>query len=107
MTGACDASTGIEQASGRSIDTGINHDLTQSARTMPTPPLKTHHYRADIRKMYRAKLQAGSRRPAERIRLTGKREVTVDIMLRMLMQRERYSAQDLPPSYIIDHQAAD
>lgn len=85
MTGACDASTGIEQASGRSIDMGINHDLTQSARTMPTPPLKTHHYRADIRKMCRAKLQAGSRRPAERIRLTDKREVTVDIMLRMLM----------------------
>lgn len=40
LTGACDASTGIEQASGRSIDTGINHDLTQSARTMPTPPLR-------------------------------------------------------------------
>ena len=26
LTGACDACTGIEQASGRSIDTGINHD---------------------------------------------------------------------------------
>lgn len=26
LTGACDASTGIEHASGRSIDTGMNHD---------------------------------------------------------------------------------
>ena len=107
MTGACDASTGIEQACGRSIDMGINHDLTQSARTRPTPPLKTRHYRADIRKMYRAKLQAGSRRPAERTRPKGEREVTADIVLRMLMQRERYSVQDFPPSYIIDHPAAD
>ncbi|BDB69347.1 hypothetical protein Cthiooxydans_17590 [Comamonas thiooxydans] len=80
---------------------------TQSARTMPTLPPKTCHYRAGIREICRAKLQAGSRRPAERIRLTGKREVTVDIMLRMLMQRECHSVQDFPPSYIIDHPAAD
>lgn len=81
---------------------------TQSAHTMPTPPPpKTCHYRADIREICRAKLQAASRRPAERTRPKGEREVTADIVLRMLMQRERYSVQDFPPSYIIDHPAAD
>lgn len=39
LTGACDASTGIEQASGRSIDTGINHDPDAiGAHDANTPP---------------------------------------------------------------------
>lgn len=80
---------------------------TQLARTMPTPPPKTRHYRADIREMCHAKLQADSRRPAERIRPKGEREVATDMVLRMLMQRECHSVQDFPPSYIIDHPAAD
>lgn len=78
---------------------------TQLARTMPTPPPKTRHYRADIREMCHAKLQADSRRPAERIRPKGEREVAAGMVLRM--QRERHSVQDFPPSYIIDHPAAD
>ena len=86
---------------------GSTTTTTQSARTMPTPPPKTRHYRADIPEMCHAKLQADSRRPAERIRPKGEREVALDIVLRILMQRERYSAQDFPPSYIIDRPAAD
>lgn len=78
---------------------------TQLARTMPTPPPKTRHYRTDIREMCHAKLQADSRRPAERIRPKGEREVAAGMVLRM--QRERHSVQDFPPSYIIDHPAAD
>ena len=96
------------QALGRSIDTGINHDPDAiGAHDANTAPPKTCHYRADIREICRAKLQAVSRRPAERTRPKGEREVTADIVLRMLMQRERYSVQDFPPSYIIDHPAAD
>lgn len=72
---------------------------TQSVRTMPTRPPKTCHYRADIREICRAKLQAGSRRPAERIRPKGEREVAAGMVLRMLMQRERHSVQDFPPGY--------
>lgn len=107
LIGAYDACTGIEQASGRSIDTGINHDPDAiGAHDANTPP-KTCHYRADIREICRAKLQAGSRRPAERIRPKGEREVAAGMVLRMLMQRERHSVQDFPPGYIIDHPAAD
>ena len=48
LTGACDASTGIEHASGRSIDTGVNHDHdaigTHDASTAPEdPPLSRGH----------------------------------------------------------------
>ncbi|GEQ75889.1 hypothetical protein CTTA_2894 [Comamonas testosteroni] len=107
LTCACDASTGIEHASGRSIDTGVNHDPDAIGTHDANIPPKTRHYRADIREMCHAKLQADSRRPAERIRPKGEREVTVDIVLRILMQHERYSAQDSPPSYIIDRPAAD
>lgn len=92
------------QALSRSIDTGINHDPTQSVRTMPTRPPEDLPLSREI---CRAKLQAGSRRPAERIRPKGEREVAAGMVLRMLMQRERHSVQDFPPGYIIDHPAAD
>lgn len=52
LTGACDASTGIEQASGRSIDTGINHDPdtigTHDANTAPEDPPLSHGHSGDV-----------------------------------------------------------
>ncbi|MEQ6471434.1 hypothetical protein [Comamonas sp. wu1-DMT] len=74
---------------------------------MPTLPPEDLPLSRGHSEICRAKLQAASRRPAERIRPKGEREVAAGMVLRMLMQRECHSVQDFPPSYIIDHPAAD